>query len=594
MRKQVRREHFIVEVGRRAWRAMRRRIRGQISYSAWFESQMFCDENCRQRVRLAIADFDHQPEISMLLPVSHQDGRFLREAIDSVRRQIYSRWQLCIGAPAEYRPDLEALFEEYRRIDRRITVVYGQAGEGLSWLANAALTQARGDFVALLADTDGLSEFALYFVAAAINRNPQLDLLYSDEDVIREDGTHANPFFKPQWDPELILGRDYFNGLGVYRRSLLTQVDGFRTTFDDGYCWDLVLRCVDKTHASRIHRIPYVLYHRRSRTSGPGGALKAIEEHIARKGQCARVTRHPTLPSAYQTRFLLGDREPLISLVIPTRDRRDLLEPCVTSILERTAYRRFEIIVVDNQSSEPQTLDYLEHLEHSGAARVLRYPHPFNWSAINNFAVRAAKGELIGLVNNDIEVLSPTWLQDMAALAMRPETGAVGALLLFPDRRVQHSGIILGITGIAGHVHKLQSSESLGYFGRLTLLQDYSAVTGACLVVRTDRYREIGGLDERDFPIAFNDVDLCLKLRERGYRNMWSPSAVLIHHESATRGYETGSEKKARFTKEQRRMREKWSKWLEDDPCYNPNLTRDEEDFSLAWPPRLPRPCNGY
>jgi GT2 family glycosyltransferase len=299
--------------------------------------------------------------------------------------------------------------------------------------------------------------------------------------------------------------------------------------------------------------------------------LKAIEEHIARNGELAVVTRHPAIAGSFKTRFLLGDRKPLVSLLIPTRDRRDLLETCVTSIHERTTYRHFEIIVVDNESSDAGTLQYLEHLEHWGTARVLRYAQPFNWSAINNFAVAQARGDVIALLNNDIEVLDSSWLENMAALAVRPAIGAVGAMLLYPDRTVQHAGIVLGLRGIAGHPHRLAMPCASENHGRLQLLQNYSAVTGACLVVSKDRYFEAGGMDE-DLAVAYNDVAFCLKLRQLGYRNVWTPDAVLLHKESASRGYEETAAKRARLASEGDRLRARWQGWIDDDPFYNPNL----------------------
>jgi GT2 family glycosyltransferase len=554
---------------------------------------MVADEACRTRVREDIARLQTRPQISLLLPVARDEERLLRATVESIGRQLYRDWQVFIAVPAALDARCKARLAEYSRTDSRIEIVHAETLD-MGALANAAMAAATGGFVAVLEQGVELSEFALYLFAKAINKHIDSDLLYCDEDVIYEDGRHGEPFFKPGWDPELLLGQDYFNRLGVYRRALVVASGGLRSGLDGTHAWDLVLRCAQKTHVSRIHRIPVVLHHRRK---GPPsyrgeGAVDMVQQHLDRNGEHAVVIPHPAAPGMCKTRFVLGERRPRVSLIIPSRDQRELLEKCITSIRDRTSYRSFEIVVVDNQTADPAALQYLDDLQHSGSARVLRYDHPFNWSAINNFAVAECDADVVGLVNNDIEVVSPGWLADMAALAMRPAVGAVGAMLTFPDGSVQHAGIVLGITGAAGHIFKGLPATAAGYFGRLQLLQNYSAVTGACLLVRRDRYIEAGGLDEDHLPIAFNDVDFCLKLRKRGYRNLWTPDAVLVHHESVSRGYEDTPAKRARLAEEERQLRARWAEWLADDPCYNPNLTLHREDSSLAWPPRMPGPCD--
>jgi GT2 family glycosyltransferase len=278
-----------------------------------------------------------------------------------------------------------------------------------------------------------------------------------------------------------------------------------------------------------------------------------------------------------------------VSLLIPTRDGRELLQTCVESLLEKTSYRGFELVIVDNQSSAPDALEYLSNLERHGAARVLRYDQPFNFAAINNFAVREARGEYVGLLNNDLEIVEPGWLEEMLSHAARPGVGAVGARLLYPDRTVQHAGVILGIGGVAGHGHKHLSADAEGYFCRARLTQDFSALTAACLLLRRETYLAAGGLDE-ELAVAFNDIDFCLRLRERGLRNVWTPWATLIHRESKSRGRETTPSKMVRFRREFEEMKRRWGDKLLADPAYNPNLTLDAENFSLAWPPRVRKP----
>jgi GT2 family glycosyltransferase len=576
----------------RAWSAGSHKAR----YRKWFRSHTVT-EFCRQNIRRHISQGHLSTRISVLLLTHKTAASWLQESIESVVAQLYPHWELCIAleAPAAH---IQDLVRRYRDAGFRIHLT-----EPLSAPAeatNAALALATGEFVALLGEGDRLSELALFLVAEAISEHPDVDLIYSDADSLGEDGLHRDPFFKPDWDPELILGQDYFNHLGVYRRQLAIESGAFRRGLEAAGAWDLLLRCSRNCSHSSIHHIPRILCHRRASgvsalTTDPKRSetsVRAVLEHIEILGERAEVTSHPQLVGMCKTRFLLGDAQPLVSIIIPTRDRRSLLEACVQSITQETSYRKFEILIVDNQSTDPAALRYLQGLERSGAARILQYDRPFNWSAINNFAVPEARGELVTLVNNDVEVIASSWLEDMAALAMRSSAGAVGAKLLFADRTVQHAGILLGITGIAGHAHRGSSATSPGYFGRLQLLQNYSAVTGACLMVRKDRYLQVRGMDERNFAVAYNDVDFCLKLRELGYRNTWTPDAVLLHLESASRGYEDNEPKKARLAEEGLRLREKWAKWIDDDPCYNRNLSLFTEDFSIAWPPRLPTPCD--
>jgi len=298
------------------------------------------------------------------------------------------------------------------------------------------------------------------------------------------------------------------------------------------------------------------------------------------------------LPNTYRLRWRIPGSRPLVSLLIPTRDQRAILETCIESITAKTEYRNFEILIVDNQSRSADSLEYLAMLEKRGVARVLRFDAPFNFSAINNFAARHARGSILGLLNNDLEVLEGSWLEEMVSHAVRPEIGAVGARLLYPDRTIQHGGIVLGIGGVAGHAHKYAASEAPGYFSRAQLVYNVSAVTAACLLIRHETFENVGGLDE-SFPIAFNDVDFCLRVRELGLRNLWTPFATLLHHESKTRGQEDTAGKRARFRGEMERMISRWGEVLRNDPAYNPNLTLESEDFSLTWPPRVRRPWDG-
>jgi GT2 family glycosyltransferase len=355
---------------------------------------------------------------------------------------------------------------------------------------------------------------------------------------------------------------------------------------------DLLLRCLPHVKDSQIVHIPQILYHWRSHprstAQSPGSksytqraGLKALEDYLSKHTQNARVELG-LLPNTYRVRWPISAPEPLVSLLIPTRDSRELVETAVSSILYKSNYQNFEILILDNGSTDPNALDYFAQIQkRDSRVRVLQYPHAFNFSAINNYGVTQARGEVIGLINNDIEVISADWLREMVSHAIRPEIGCVGAKLLYSNQVLQHGGVILGIGGVAGHSHKHLPGNQPGYFGRAILVQSLSAVTAACLVMRKGIFEQVGGLDEKNLTIAFNDVDLCLKVREVGYRNLWTPYAELYHHESLSRGYEDTPEKIQRFQCEVNYMKDKWGKKLLEDPFYNPNLTLEREDFSL-------------
>ncbi len=369
-----------------------------------------------------------------------------------------------------------------------------------------------------------------------------------------------------------------------------------RTGFDGAEEYDLLLRAIERLEPQRIVRLPRVLYHRRvtslhedwRRCVAPEveAARTAIQEHFRRLGVAARVTACPEAPAMNRVRFAISEDTPLVSIIIPTRDRADLLDTCISSVLGKTTYPNFEILIVDNNSSEHSTFDLFKRLQGEERIRLLRDQSPFNYSRINNFAVAESRGSFLCLMNNDIEVITSDWIEELLSFAARPHVGAVGCRLWYPDGRLQHGGVLLGIGGVAGHAHRFLDRTQPGYFGRAVVHQSFSAVTAAALMIRKSTFEQVGGLDEA-FEVAFNDVDFCLRLREKGFRNVWTPYAEMIHHESASRGSETTPEKRVRFQGEVERMKFRWGSLLKNDPAYSPNLTLDSEDFSLAWPPRL-------
>ena len=551
----------------------------------------------RAAIRDRIQSFVNPPSFSVILPVFNAPEEFLRRAIESVRTQLYPHWELCIADDASTAPHVRRLLVAYKRKDRRIKVCFRKRNGHISAASNSALAMASGEFVALLDHDDELSETALYRMAEESLAHPDAQLLYSDEDKLSPQGRRRDPYFKPDWNPDLLLGQNFVCHLGVYRRDRVAAIGGFREGFEGAQDWDLVLRFSEGLGPDEIRHIPAVLYHWRVSSSSTAASMaakpyavqaaeRAVAEALARRGESARLEILPQ-GALFLPHFAVHG-EPLVSIVVPTRDGVRWLRRCLES-LERTDYSHWEVLVIDNQSSDPVTLEYLREIARHPKVRVLSYPHPFDFAAMHNWAVPQAEGEFICLLNDDTEVRTPGWLREMLALAQRPGIGAVGAKLLYPGGTVQHAGVVLGIGGIAGHVHRYFAGDSCGSFCRANLVENYSAVTGACLLLKKSLWLAAEGMSPY-LAVAYNDVDLCLRLREMGLRNVWTPAAVLLHYESRSRGPETDPEKQRRFAVERAYMQWRWGPLLSADPAYNPNLTLNNEDFSLAWPPRAQAP----
>jgi GT2 family glycosyltransferase len=428
-------------------------------------------------------------------------------------------------------------------------------------------------------------------VANVLNDHPRAQIVYSDEDKIDDAGRRFDPFFKPDFSPDLFVSQNYINHLTVHRADNIRRVGGWRKGFEGSQDYDLSLRILAGLDGQAVVHIRKVLYHWRATAGSTASSgseknyayeagLKALREHVGGKRPGARVEPIEGLPY-YRVVHAVPDPEPLVSLIVPTKDHAEVLRLCLDSILTKTDYPNFEVLVVDNNSTEAATFAFFKEIEADPRVRVLRYPHPFNYSAINNFAAREAKGAVLGLVNNDIEVITPGWLTEMVSHASRPEVGCVGAKLYYPNDTVQHAGIILGIGGVAGHSHKYYPRSSFGYFSRLRVCQNISAVTGACLVVRRQIFDEVAGFDAENLAVAFNDVDFCLRVRERGYLNVFTPFAELYHHESISRGTDEAPQKQQRFRREVMYMLERWHRELQHDPYYSPALTLEHENFEL-------------
>jgi GT2 family glycosyltransferase len=520
----------------------------------------------------------------------------LEIAIDSIRNQIYQRWELCIADDASTDPEVRPFLEKSVAADGRIKVTFRDRNGHISACSNSALELATGDWCALLDQDDAFAEEALARLALETDRCPDAGLIYSDEDKIDQNGVRSNPFFKPDWNPELFLGQNYINHLGCYRTDLLRQIGGFRQGFEGSQDYDLALRCVDRLRPEQIRHIPRVLYHWRmvggslaavpdAKPYAKEAARRAIAEHCERNRMAGTVVPCPENTESHRVIHALPEPAPLASIIIPTRDRVELLSRCLESIRGRTGYDAFEIVIVDNGSVEESTFRFFRAVQQQNV-RVVAESGPFNYSRLNNRAAAAARGEILVFLNNDTEVDEPGWLTELVSHAARREVGAAGARLWYPDGTLQHGGVILGLGGVAGHAFPHIPRGHPGYFNRAMLQQNISAVTGACMAVRAAVFKELGGFDEVNLGVTFNDIDFCLRLTERGYRVIWTPYANLIHHESASRGHQRTAEEQAEFRRAVDYMQSTWGARLMQDPFYNPNLSLNPPGFEIAFPPR--------
>lgn len=531
------------------------------------------------------------PLITVVIPLDTTPTVLAARAVRSLFTQQYGHWQLLLcGEPAVAQHALQVA-DPTRAHDDRIAVINCLLPL-TSQRCNAALAAAKGDWFLVLNPTDALHPMALRALVQAARLHEEAQLIYPDEDQLNDNGTRTAPLFKPDLNPLLLLSDpDAVGEWCAWRTVFVRQLGGYRDSADGVHQYDLLLRALERIDRAQVVHLPRVLCHRGT-PSLPEVELtrraelrrRLVGEHLQRRGTQADVLPAPEAPTLSRVRFALPTPPPRVSIIIPTRDRADLLRMCIESIWQRSTYRNFELIVVDNNSEEQATIELFEQLEGNGVV-LLHDQSFFNFSRLNNLAVRQASGEFLCLMNNDIEIVTSDWIEEMLSFAALPDVGAVGARLWYPDGRLQHAGVILGIGGVAGHVHKHLRRGEPGYARRAIQHQELSAVTAAVLMVSKDKYVAVGGLDET-LEVAFNDVDFCLKLRAQGWRTVWTPFAEMIHHESASRGAETTPEKQERFQREILCMQSRWGSLLLSDPAYSPNLTLAAETCALAWPPR--------
>ena len=536
--------------------------------------------------------FEERPIFSIVVPLYNTPIPFLTDMIDSVRNQTYGGWQLCLadGSDSDHQ-EVREICLDYAEKDRRICYRKQDANLGISGNTNAAIDMAEGDYIALLDHDDILHPSALYEVTEVICRR-EADLVYTDEAVFESPDIRniLSVHYKPDFAPDNLRACNYLSRFVVFRSALLRQTGGFLSRYDSCRDHDMMLRIAAVT--DRIAHVPKVLYYRRSyprsgdtetRASADAAGRNAVEESLRRANLPGRV-ENTACPGIYRAVYELREQA-LVSVIIPNCDHTKELDRCLSSIEEKSSYLNREILIVENNSRDSATFTYYEQAQNRWPdVKVIRREGAFNYPAVNNYAVREyAAGKYILLLNNDTEIITPDWIEQMLMYAQRPDVGAVGAMLLYPDGTVQHAGIILGMEGVAGHCFIQSPGSASGYHGRLQYAQDLSAVTGACMMVRRDVWEKVGGLDET-FSVSYNDVDLCMRMRKKGYLIVWTPEAKLYHLESASRGYDDTPEKMARMKREYAMFKTRWSAELDaGDPYYNPNLSLYRYDFALGW-----------
>lgn len=552
-----------------------------LEYSIWLEQGRQKETREIEAMLEEMESWATRPTFSVLVPVHKPPIKHLISAVESVRSQLYPEWQLSIYDDASNNPEITAYLERVASKDPRVRVGGGLESLNIAAATNAALSMATGEFITFLDHDDMFNPSALLRAAVAIHGDDEADVLYSDEDRVDEQDRRSAPYFKPDWSPDLLTSHPYMTHGLFIRRSLVLDSGGLRTEFDGGQDYDLILRTTEL--ARRIIHIPEVLYHWRAIEGSTAAdelakpwahdaARRALQEALKRRGEEAEAEE-----GFYRWAFRIKRRikgSPLVSIIVPFRDQAAHLARCIESIDRYGGYENYEILLIDNRSWEPETVALLERFGGNPRIRVIEFDHPFNWAALNKWAAGKSRGDHLLFINNDVEGISDGWLEAMLEHSQRPEVGAVGARLIYPDGRVQHAGVVMGMGAIAAHAFWFHPPGYNAYFGQDLMIRNYSAVTGACLMTRADTFAQMSGFDE-SLGVAYNDIDYCLRLRESGALIVYTPFAELVHHESITRGATTD-------TPETRIMLERWGDWLErGDPYYNPNLSLRKFDFGL-------------
>ena len=558
----------------------------EVPYGPWYEAYV-PDEAALEKQRHH--HFEYSPLISVAVPAYRTPEKFLAQMIDSLLAQTYGNWELCIANGSPEDGAMKKVLEEYTKKDSRIRVSELTENKGIAGNTNAALEMARGEFVGLLDHDDLLAPNALYEIVRALDEDRTLDAVYTDEDkVTTELDEHFQPHLKPDFNLDLLRSNTYICHFFVVRRSIVQKVGGFRQEFDGAQDHDFIFRCIET--AEKVGHIPEILYHWRthkaSTADNPASKMyafdagkRAIEAHLKRTGTEGTVSHTPDL-GFFRVKYPVQG-QPLVSIIIPNKDEKETLKACIDSIREKTEYPNYEIIIVENNSTTDEIFQYYKELSQDPRIRLLRWKKEFNYSAINNYGVRHANGEYLLFLNNDVTVITPGWIRELLGVCQRPEVGAAGVKLIYPDDTIQHAGCVIGLGGIAGHMFVDMPANRTGYLHKASILQDMSAVTAACMMMKRTAFEEAGGFTEK-LSVAFNDVDLCLKVRKNHKLIVYDPYVQLYHMESKTRGAEDNKEKVRRFQEEIEYMRCQWIDILKKgDPYYNKNLSLTKWNYSL-------------
>ena len=558
----------------------------EVPYGPWYRAYIPTEETLETQRK---QKFDYSPLISIAVPAYQTPVEFLRQMIESLIVQTYSNWELCIVNASPDNEEMQKVLAEYSAGDSRVRFCNLKENLGIAENTNRAFAMTKGEFVGLLDHDDLLAPNALYEIVKILQDHPQADALYTDEDkVTAELDEHFQPHLKPDFNLDLLRSNNYICHFFVVRKSIVEKAGGFRKEFDGAQDYDFIFRCTE--NAGEVLHVPEILYHWRthkaSTADNPASKMyafeagkRAIEAHLERTGTKGEVSHTQDL-GFYRVKYPVQGK-PLVSVIIPNKDEKETLQTCLEMLEKNTGYQNFEIIIVENNSTTDEIFRYYKELSGNRKIHLLRWGKEFNYSAINNFAVAHAKGEYLLFLNNDVQSINSDWLEEMLGVCQRPEVGGVGAKLIYPDNTIQHAGCVIGMGGIAGHMFVDMPADRTGYLHKASLLQDMSAVTAACLLMKKEVFEQAGGFTE-ELAVAFNDVDLCLKVRKNGYLIVYDPYAKLYHMESKTRGAEDSKEKVRRFQTEIEYMRCHWIDILKNgDPCYNKNLSLTKWNYSL-------------
>ena len=556
----------------------------QEQYKIWMEKNNLKPEDIELQKQ---NNFKISPKISIVVPMYNTNEIFFKELIESLEKQTYLNWELCLADGSETQNDE---LRKYYENNSKIKYKFLNANRGISENTNEAIAMATGEYIGFLDHDDLLSQDALFEIVKAINEDENTDFIYSDEDKIDQEYERFEPYFKPDYSPETLLSNNYITHFVVVKRELINEVGNLNSEFNGAQDFDFVLRATNK--AKKVVHISKILYHwrvHRDSTANVADAkpyayeagIKAAKAHVERIGNKGVVEDGQDVPGIYKVKFEIKGN-PKVSILIPNKDNVGLLKTCIDSILKLTTYSNYEIVIIENNSQKKETLEYYNEISKNEKVRIINSGiKEFNYSQIINFGVSNVDGEFILQLNNDTKVLNPEWLELMVGYAQNKEIGAVGARLYYEDKTIQHAGILIGLSGIAGNMLVNLPYGKHAYFGREAATRNVAAVTGACMLCRRELYEEVGFMDEENFKVAFNDVDFCLKLLEKGYRNIYNPYVELIHYESKSRGYEYTKEQEDRFNKESENFRLKWKKYIDYDPYYNINFTRSTCNYDI-------------